>query len=455
MKILAIFALVLLVFLRNRFALLLAWVVVAPLATNVLTIPQDNPFFGSYRIVDYEGYLAGSAKHFLLLVDFDRTVLVLLALAGYQACRPLTDARARSMQQWLGWFTVAVLVGAFFSDNIVNAVRKGIDTFGLCYLAFIIGRTYLARETAHRAFVLAIFALGLWLGLSGIVEYRQFGEWNLSKYGDAHRVAGPFRYWETFGMAVVMVGFVAVSEWLRGRGARPAWQRWGIMALAGLMLYSAFRTQTRTILIATSVGLLVVLSRARGDLLSRTFVRNLVLVGLVGGGLLLVAPEVLQGTRFYQNTLKREKTKEGREETYVAAVRMFLAHPFLGIGLKNFQGEMMNYVSSQEVVHSRAQQSSCHSSYLVIAAELGFMGLIPFLGVILAALRLCDRYWRVARTMPDRAWAVSMLGLSFCYFLCGSFFDPFFDPTMQNKLFYMCLGCTAGRLELLLAQTTA
>jgi O-antigen ligase len=341
---------------------------------------------------------------------------------------------------------LAVLVSALFSNNVVNALRKGIDTFGLCYFAFLLGKAHFGTDAGRSRFVNAFLALGLVVGLTCLAEYRTFGEWNLEKFGDAHRVTGPFRYWETLGMLVAIILYAVWFKWVTAEGRRAFWQKAATLGLGAILLWCIYRTQTRTIMLATAIGVSVLVYLSYGELMSRRLVRTAFAGALLAAAALFVTPELLQNTRFYQQTVNRTATKDNRMETYVAAVRMFAASPVFGIGLKNFQDDWGNYVSATEVVYSTIGATSLHSSYLVVAAECGLMGLVPMGFLIWSALRMCWDFRQRSTLFQDRAWAVAVMGMTCTFFLCGITFDPFFDPTIQNQLFYMILGCTVGRM---------
>lgn len=449
MKILAIYFFVLVLLYWNRTWLLYVWVAASPFISNLIVIRNDNPFFGSYRIVDYEGYSSGPAKRLIELFDFDRIVLLLLFLIVLKKFRRPADPSVVRVQRWLGFFGLTVFVSALYSHNVLNALRKATDTFGLCFIAFLIGRTYLTDRKIWSRFLSTILLLGAILGSLCIIEYHKFGDWNLSIYGDAYRVTGPFRYWETLGMTLAIVSFVVWFRWVTTTGPRLKLRQAAYLAIGALLIYGIFRTQTRTIMLALGVGGFMLLFLARGVVMSRAVVKRVMLIAILGGIFILLAPEFLAKTRFYQATISRVQTKEGRAETYIAAWRMFYQNPLMGIGLKNFQDDMKLYVSAQEITHSSLERSSCHSSYFVTAAECGLMGLIPLICFIGAAFAMCRKYLKESVESEDKAWAIAMLGMSITFFLCGITFDPFFDPTMQNQLFCMCLGGTAARLEAL------
>lgn len=427
--------------------MLLVWVAASPLFTNLINIPKDSPFFGSYRIVDYVGYASGPAKHLVEFLSFDRNVLILIFLSVLRRIKSPANPPVANLQMSLGIFTCVVYLSALFSHNVPNALRKATDTFGLCYLAFIIGRCYLTGPNACRRFEAAMLVLGLILGIICLVEYRNYAEWNLDKYDDMYRVTGPFQFWETLGMAVALVAYVAWFCWATCTGKKARLKRLFFVSLAGLMGWCIFRTQTRTIMLGLAMGVGTVLYYARGTIMNKAQMRLVLALFALCCAFLILAPAVLTNSRFYQNTLNRRATQDGRKETYIAATRMFLNNPITGIGLKNFIADMKLYMSAREAVVSSMVDTSCHSSYFVIAAECGLLGLVSFSALIWCAIQLCKQLYEQGLSLADKAWGVTMLGMSITYFYCGTTFDPFFDPTMQNQLYFLCLGCTAGRLE--------
>lgn len=433
--------------------LLLLWIVASPIVSNLIVIPKDNPFFGSYRIVDYVGYSAGAANAIVMLLNPDRFVLLLLLFTSWKERDSAGHQRSKA-ETWLGIFTIAVFASALCSHNILNALRKATDTYGLCFAAFLIGKTYFCNEKEWKNLVNAMLGFGFLLGCVGYLEYAKYGEWNLAKYGDAHRITGPFRYWETLGMSVSLVAFIAWFKFFTAPG-EVSWIKRCVPVVIGILaLWCVFRTQTRTIMLALGAGLALTTYLACGEIMSKRLVVALTTVLLVGGLFLVISPEILKNTRFYNETLNRQVTADGRKETYIAAQRMFFQNPIFGIGLKNYQDDMKNYMSRNEAVICSLENTSCHSSYYVIAAELGMLGIIPFALFMWHSVASCHNYFRRSPSTADRAWGFAMIGMSITYFACAITFDPFFDPTVQNWLYCMCLGCTVGRLSVFQYETS-
>jgi O-antigen ligase len=72
----------------------------------------------------------------------------------------------------------------------------------------------------------------------------------------------------------------------------------------------------------------------------------------------------------------------GRQSEITAAWQMFADHPFIGVGLGNYNATYLDYAEHLGL-DTRGVSRSAHSLYLEIAAETGLIGLISF-GLILA-----------------------------------------------------------------------
>jgi O-antigen ligase len=107
--------------------------------------------------------------------------------------------------------------------------------------------------------------------------------------------------------------------------------------------------------------------------------RNLLLV------VALVVPPVLLAPysplrRFEKPSYGDRQAEDARLITWKAGLRMVRAHPLAGVGLENFKSVVNEYEDPNEQVISL-----CHNTYIEIAAELGPLALVPFVGILVAA----------------------------------------------------------------------
>jgi O-antigen ligase len=127
-----------------------------------------------------------------------------------------------------------------------------------------------------------------------------------------------------------------------------------------------------------------------------------------------------------QHLLSNSST--GRTDLWKVGLRMWTAHPLVGVGLANFPISAVHYVQQPGPL-TRADlivdvPKVTHNTYLEILDELGPLGLIAFVTLvgasIVAALRAAGRYERagdISFELLSRSLALAIVGL-----LCADFF---------------------------------
>ncbi|NBB84406.1 MAG: hypothetical protein GVY28_13515, partial [Alphaproteobacteria bacterium] len=76
----------------------------------------------------------------------------------------------------------------------------------------------------------------------------------------------------------------------------------------------------------------------------------------------------------------------GRLDEKTVALRMFLDHPILGVGLDHY-GEMFQSYTARLGLRDRFEKREAHNLYLETAAETGALGLVAFAAIGIAVLR--------------------------------------------------------------------
>lgn len=259
-----------------------------------------------------------------------------------------------------------------------------------------------------------------------------------------YRLTGPFRFWENLGLTLSFCFFVILFKIFSPNSLRftKSMILWGLLLLCSFCI---FLTQTRTIMLATIIGCTAFFYYGR-YLIPKRVTWSIITIFSIFTLLVSLNPMIVKNTSFYKTRLTKKETFEGRMETYTAALRMIKSNPVTGIGLKNFVSSMEDYIGYNEIKYSRFGKTTLHNSYLVIASEAGLPALILFGAMIYHIFR--GLLYRVKLT-HDRVtsfWYLTMLGISISYFLSGLTFDIFFEPTIDNKIYYLCLGLTTGRI---------
>ena len=419
-------------------ALVSSWIITSPFVNNFIARPDENPFFGSYRLIDLTGHVVPGFD-IRELFTFDRAVLLtLFIITLFRATHKITlDRLDIVFLTFLGSAGLSTL----FSKNFVHAVKVAFDSFGLSYIAYFLGKNMLYWEDKFKKYIRAVLTLGVTLVVVTLCESY------INRDTDMYRITGPFLYWENLGLTLAIILFIALFRVNTIKLSSNRVSK-GFQVLILLLAICIFLSYTRTIMFVVLLGLLYCARKGNNVINKRTISKyNLFVVSIII--ITALSPLLLSSTGFYQHRLTK-RTDEGRIENYYVAMRMFMQHPLLGIGFKNYDTEQVNYATEEEIKKGAVtSRGSCHNSYLVIAAEMGLMGFIPMILLVVFSYTFCRQYYSFVKTKEEKLWALTMGTLTIIYFLSATTFDPFHEPTIDNKLFYMCLGLSVGRYNIL------
>ncbi len=436
MKLSVIILFILVTFAYNPFLLLQVWLVTTPIVSNFILMPQENPLFGSVRL---EHYLTGSAPGLELreLFNFDRIILALLFLiAVISAKQP--QVGGQKLDRAFMFLIATLFISSIASDNPIHSMKVIIDSFVLCFMAYYLGKNFINTPERTAGFRRSVVIFGILMGIIGIVEKLIYGA------NPMYRITGPFRFWENYGLAMALVFFYLLFLFSSTDKSRKS-LRFLYLFLLGITSYCVFLTQTRTIMLSIIISLVFCTYLGRA-LIDRASIAKIVAALMVVAFVLVANPMLLKSTSFYQHRLTKKETFAGRQETYVAAWRMFKSNPLFGIGLKNFKYKMEDYMSDDEVRFSVFGKTTLHNSYFVLAAETGLAGVLAMGFIGLYSLRAAFLYFRRAECLVDKYWGLTMVAIITTYFLSAMTFDIFFEPTIDNRLFYISIGWTVGQL---------
>jgi probable O-glycosylation ligase (exosortase A-associated) len=142
-------------------------------------------------------------------------------------------------------------------------------------------------------------------------------------------------------------------------------------------------------------------------------------------------------------------SETGRVRIWKRGMGYMIDHPLLGVGMRNFpvaEGTISPQARRQERGVG-VWWGAAHNTYVQVGAELGFPGLLLYLGVIGAAwlsLRRVSR--RALRTHPDGG-EVSRLAQSLMASLVGFAVGSFFLSLAYADMVYMLIALTVGLVK--------
>jgi O-antigen ligase len=276
---------------------------------------------------------------------------------------------------------LALTISTAIAYNPIAALFYVWEVLRATLLFLAMARVYATEPRAAIAFLggLAVGMVGepVWVAL----QYMQ----------GAARPGGSFGHSNTFGIAADFVVFPAVALMLGGR-------RWFWPALA---VFSAFvcvvlgGSRASVGLLAAGVLLTTMLSIAH-----KPSSRKFVFMGGLGFLLLVAAPVMI-----WSLDRRSEAAKESSDQlrgAMKAAARMIIAdHPF-GVGPNQYSvvANVGGYAGRAGVAwNEQNRRAPVHDTYYLVAAEMGFIGLIGFMA-LLASLILVG-IGCLRRHLPD------------------------------------------------------
>lgn len=128
---------------------------------------------------------------------------------------------------------------------------------------------------------------------------------------------------------------------------------------------------------------------------------------------------------------------ESRIQSWEFSANVALHHPVFGGGFDVYQSAGMWQRYGPEGATPRA----VHSIYFRVLGEQGFVGLLLFLGLLIASWRCCSRARKKTRDSPEQKWAydlASMLQVSLIAYAAAGAFLPMTYFDLSYQLMTMC-----------------
>jgi O-antigen ligase len=356
-----------------------------------------------------------------------------LLLAVAWLARVFTRQRERDFfteYPTLSWVMVAFLVWASLSLLWATQTSAGTTAISRYFLDILLLPIALTAIRTRRdlVVVLAAIAIGAFVAAAyglvkppptELIEGRATGT-----IGDPNELA-----------AALIVGMALAAGLMLSRG-RPLAVRLGATAVIPICIAGVFMSLSRGGLIALLAVLLA------GPLLAGRW--RLAMTSLL---VLVIASGLLYFTQI-ASLPARERVSNvgegsGRTDLWTVGLRMVRAHPLEGVGVGNFPVVSPDYVlqpgliKRSELIFSTAPKVT-HNTYLEILAEMGFPGLLLFLGIVGTSL-LCAL--RAARLWARRgAVGMEALARGVLLGLIGLLVADFFISEMYGKLLWTMLA---------------
>jgi O-antigen ligase len=156
-------------------------------------------------------------------------------------------------------------------------------------------------------------------------------------------------------------------------------------------------------------------------------VKKFLAIAVVGAAIVIIVPNNLWhriGTisevdeASARSEVEYESSTAQRLEIWKVATTVILEHPVIGVGLGAYPEVHFRYAQRPQFDPTAYGHRDAHSTYLLIAAELGLVGLFIFAAIVVVTLRDAERARRAAaRAQPRLAMQLFYMEMGFVAYL--------------------------------------
>ena len=314
---------------------------------------------------------------------------------------PLREVNFVLLFGLLGMLSIPLAINRF------EAWHEFSGTFIRCIVMFVVIVNVVRTEARLKGLLFLALVSAVWLSIDAINEYR-LGLLTIDGYRAAGKGGGIFGNTNDMALHVVTILPIAVALLFGSRGLARRLLFGGSAAVMIAAIILSYSRGAFLGLVVVSIFLAMKLGRRRRLEIS------LAVLGITAA-VILFAPDKY-GSRllsiFFPSLDPGGSASERRGELF-RSIYVALRHPFLGIGMGNYQPEM----SYKGLV--------THNSYTQVASEMGLAALVCYTAFVVSPLRKLARIARDTFAAPDDSrFYYLALGLqaSLIAYMISSFF---------------------------------
>lgn len=385
---------------------------------GLLSLPLLTPFLGWLPKLPLPGV---NPLNVLLLTVF-------FAFALPAAIRREPFLRLGRLGPWLllivGLAGVSIFRGAAFPTGFqYDAAEAGLQLFrcSMTFTVYFIGLAMTRGATQRRRVAWAVVAALLAEALVTI---------GYGRIGRGGRAVGSFGQSNDLGAFLAIFTVFAASLLPAARGALAKVMVWGAM-VAGTA--AVLLTLSRGAIVALAAGMLLVAFRT-----SRALTALLVVTMLSAP---LWAPDFVKdrflGTQIEDeeyDEVTLENSSQLRVDTWRAILEVVTDHPLDGVGFTGL-GYVLPMTGSALGVEVK---DSAHSTYLRFLGEMGILGLVLFVVLLVSCWKLGRAAERDGPTLFDRRIGAGLSAATLVLALACAFGDRFFPVLITGNFWLLC-----------------
>ena len=291
----------------------------------------------------------------------------------------------------LGVYLIFLITSVIAANQLSPALEELIDVAQNLVVASIILHIIQDSRSLKNAIWAIIFSGAIMASISVFQRitgsygnnYWGFGGWEFSGYVGRPRLTGPYETPNPYAQVLVLIFILALDRlWHDSKFRLRVWAGFSAVVCALALIFTDSRGGFLNLMVTVFVFFLF----------NRPNIKFILVILLIAMGVAQVVPAnftdriltLAELNPFQWNTQQiTDESFRGRTSENLAAWRMFLDHPVLGVGLNNYSTFYQDY--SREIgLDNRREARDPASLYLQLLAEQGLVGTVVFLAIIVA-----------------------------------------------------------------------
>jgi O-antigen ligase len=156
---------------------------------------------------------------------------------------------------------------------------------------------------------------------------------------------------------------------------------------------------------------------------------------------LIVILQLFVPEEFFQGRIANPDNVIGRFATWKATIQIALEAPIFGLGLNNLHGALGNMRVN---FGDFENYNTPHNSFLSMFVELGAIGLLAYLAIVVSIIQNGLRLYREGRSVQDMWRGITVVAIMIAYQLPSLFASTFYITGLIHVYVYAFAGAIAG-----------
>ena len=276
------------------------------------------------------------------------------------------------------------------------------------------------------SFILSCFGIVQYFTGFALTEIFQ----KSSEAGGSTRIAATLSNPNAYGAYLILIIFpvIMLSIYEKNKKKKMSYILFSILIIVNILM-----TNSRNALLGFAIGLGVL-----------TLIYSIKLIFALGGFGVLICfiPSVFQRLKGATSL----SSEDPRVKLWKTALMMIKDHPLLGVGNGNFVTLYNGYVKKHKELHYYYYKDyPTHNSYLKVQSELGVIGIVSFLGIVITSLFRIKKLYTTTTDKFHKAFYTGVMA-SVTAFLFMNISDNLFFVPKTTTYFWLLLATAEALL---------